>query len=210
MSADPCRSQATILDSPAAERATRWGNGSVMRSVNHTVARPGLQHAHHPDLPTKETRIGRQLLQCRRRTPEEQRVEAALVLTSEGTKLSREGEGDQEIGDGKQELLLLSEPVLRLTLLTGWTVAIATRVIVVTGGGAARTGVDMAAECLGAALLNCRHRRSVASRHVLTEPLTIGRPIPSEDLAKRGHRICSSNSLMTALARWCEAMVRWV
>ena len=69
------------------------------------------------------------MLQRRRRSPKQKRVQLTLVLTSEGTKLSREGEGHQEIGDGKQEVLLLREPALRLTLLTRWTMAIATRVV---------------------------------------------------------------------------------
>src|SRR4051794_25294579 len=85
---------------------TRWNQVVNVRVVAQ-LARPGLQHAHHPDLPTQEARVGRQLLQGCRRTPKQKRVQLRLVLTSEGTKLSREGEGHQEIGDGKQEVLLL-------------------------------------------------------------------------------------------------------
>ncbi len=109
------------------------------------VARPGLQHTDHPDLPTQKARIGGELLQGRRRTPEEEGVDATLLLASELAKLGWEGEDHQEVGHRQAQFLLLGVPVLGLPMLTGRTVTIATRVIVVTGGGTVRTGVDMAA-----------------------------------------------------------------
>ncbi len=97
------------------------------------VARPGLQHTDHPDLPTQKARIGGELLQGRRRTPEEEGVDATLLLASELAKLGWEGEDHQEVGHRQAQFLLLGVPVLGLPMLTGRTVTIATRVIVVTG-----------------------------------------------------------------------------
>ncbi len=42
-----CRCQVTILDSSPTERATRWGNGRVTRSVNHTRDLRYHPHIHY-------------------------------------------------------------------------------------------------------------------------------------------------------------------
>jgi hypothetical protein len=178
------------------------------------VARPGLQHPNHPNLstgrPLGTARIGSELLECRGRAAEEHAVHLARVLACEGSELGGQGKGHQEVGHPQEQGVLLGQPGLSLFMLAGGTVAIATGVIGVAHRGTAGTGVDVPAQCLRPALLNRGHCCALAGRESCADVLTVGGAIPPKDLAKGDHRICSSKSLMTALARWLEAMVRWV
>src|SRR4051794_1552308 len=174
------------------------------------VARPGLQHTDHPDLPTEKARIGGELLQSARRTAKEHGVELARVLARQRPQLGGEGEGHQGVGHGKEQRLLLGQPGLGLVVLAGWAVTIAAGVIAIAYGGAPRTGVDVAAQHFRAAVLDRCHGLALTVREPVPILLAVGRTILAEDITEGVHKISSSRSLITAVARWWLLAVTWV
>ena len=150
------------------------------------------------------------MLQRSCRSPEEERIDAALVLTGNLTQRSRQRKGHQKVGPGQQQVLLLREPGLRGILLTGGTVPIATRVIAVARRGTREAGEDMAAQGFRATLLNRDHGGPMAREHPGAELLAIGGPIASEDVGNGYPMTCSITRLMASVARSSARRVRCV
>src|SRR5439155_21473032 len=98
------------------------------------LARPGLQHAEHAKLATQEARVQGQLLQSRSRGSKQQVVHGRLVAVGDVAQFGGQGEGDQEVRDWQQQLLLPRQPGLGGVLLASRTVASAARVIAVARG----------------------------------------------------------------------------
>jgi hypothetical protein len=83
--------------------------------------------------------------------PSSSAVAEALVLRYEAPQFGGQGEGDEEVGDGQEALLLVMEPLLAFVVLAGGTVAVAAALggaVMRSAGGA---GVDDGAELPGSA-----------------------------------------------------------
>ena len=89
------------------------------------IARPRLQDPHHADLAAEKTWIRSQLLQRCGGAPEEQGIDAPLVLAGDRSQRGWKCEGHQEVRHRQEEFVLPQQPGLRLSLLTGGAVAIA-------------------------------------------------------------------------------------
>src|SRR6266508_5045614 len=95
------------------------------------VASPGLQNTDHPDLSAHPTRLVCQLLSGSRRRFEEQIIEQALVRASNLIKARGQGEGEQEVGDGQEQILLSFQPGLCILILAFGTMAVAAGMVTV-------------------------------------------------------------------------------
>ena len=113
-------------------------------------------------------------------------------------KCCGEGEGKEEVRDGKPELLLSFEPPLCLVLLALWTMAVLAGVVAVLDLFAIRANVNVTAKCLGTAVLDIPHRPAVAGRYPASIPRSVGRTMLAEDLRQLYHARLSINLLMVS------------
>ena len=116
-----------------------WTPPARGRQVMHVgmvgqLAGPGMQDAHQPDLATHKARIASELLGSLCGSPEQQVVNAFLVLAGKLAELCGEGEGQQEVGHGQQQFPLQLEPFFGLFVLALGTMAIACPGRTVQGG----------------------------------------------------------------------------
>src|SRR3954447_5918028 len=95
------------------------------------VARPGLQHAEHANLPTQKAWILGELLQSSGGGAKQQRVDRAWVLAGKRAQTSGQREGDQKVWHWQQYVLLVGQPGLAGILLTGRAVAIAAGMVAI-------------------------------------------------------------------------------
>jgi hypothetical protein len=126
------------------------------------VASPGVQDTDQAELSADKTGLLSQKLRRSGGSTEEQIIEKSLVTASEWAQGGGDGEGEHEIRDRQQEILLFLQPFLGLVVLTFWTVAIAAGVVAVLGLVALRAGIGLPTQGGGAALLNGAHGPSVA------------------------------------------------
>lgn len=84
----------SIIAYPAA------GDQIVHVGMVEEVAGPGMQYAHHPDLPAHKSWISGQFLGRLGRSTEEQVVNQLLIVAGNLAQFRREGEGQQEVRDG--------------------------------------------------------------------------------------------------------------
>ena len=92
-----------------------------------------MQDTDQAELSADKTGILSQKL-CRScRSTKEQVIDKSLVRAGERAQGSRDGEGEHEVRDWPQEILLLLQPVLSFVVLAFWTVTIAARVVAVLG-----------------------------------------------------------------------------
>ena len=157
------------------------------------VASPGVQYPHHSNLAAHPTRLVCQLLRRRSRCFEEQitlapapsaGVEQALVRASDFIKGGRQGEGEQEVGDGQEQILLSFQPALAILMLAFGTMAIAAGMVTVLQLLTVRAAIDLPTQGLGAALFNCPHHFEVGGRHPAGVLLAIGRTILAKDICQ--------------------------
>ena len=141
------------------------------------VASPGVQHAHHPDLAANPTRLLCQLLGCRCRGFEEQIIEQALVRASDLIEASWQGEGEQEVGNRQEQILLLLQPALCIFVLAFGTMAVAAGMVTVLHLLTIRAAIDLPAQGWGATLFNRPHGLEVGGGHAAGILLAIGRTI---------------------------------
>lgn len=71
------------------------------------VASPGVQDADHTDLAADKTRVTGQLLGGFCGSAEEQVVNELRLSTGDLPESVRQGEGEQEVGNGQAQVLLL-------------------------------------------------------------------------------------------------------
>ncbi len=148
------------------------------------VASPGMQYPDQAELSADKTRILGQKLGCICRSTEEQVIDKSLVRAGDRVQGGRNGEGEHEVRDGQQKILLFFQPFLSLVVLAFWTVAIAAGVVAVLGLVALRAGVDLSTQGGCAAPLNSAHGLPVAGKQALGVLLAIGGTILAEDIGQ--------------------------
>src|SRR5687768_15475905 len=99
------------------------------------------------------------------------------MAAREVTQGRRQREGEQEVRNWQQQLLLAHQPGLSSMLLASWTVAILAGVVAVAGGATGRTGIDVPAHRFSATPFNRSHRRAMTGQQPLTKLRPVGRPI---------------------------------
>ena len=161
-----------------------------MRVVGQ-VASSGVQDTYHPNLAAKPAWFLGELLSGCRRGFEEQitlapapsaGVEQGLVRASKLIKARGQGEGEQEVGDGQEQILLSFQPGLCILILAFGTMAVAAGMVTVLQLLTVRAAINLSAQCCGATLFNCPHHFEVGGRHLAGVLLAIGRTILAEDV----------------------------
>jgi len=164
------------------------------------IAAPGMQDSHHSDLATDEAGVLGQFLSGCGGGFEKQVVDQALVAASDLVEPGGQGEGEQEVGHGKEQTLLLVQPVLPILVLAFRTVAVPAGVVAVLHPLAVGTAIDLSSQGFRPALLDGPHRLEMGGGHAGGVLLAIGVPITPEDLRQLYcHRFSMSWS-MTSLA----------
>ena len=144
------------------------------------------------------------------RGAEEQVVEEPLVAAGGCSQFGRQGEGEQEVGDGQEQVALRGQPFLRVTVLTLGAVAVAAGMVQVAGLAAVGALVDLSAQGGCATLLDGPHCFVVAGQHVRAEAGALGRAIAPEDLGEFYHaRRLTTCSMIWAACSFAST-VRWV
>ncbi len=148
------------------------------------VASPGMQDTDQAELSADKTGILSQKL-CRScRSTKEQVIDKRLMTASEWAQGGGDGEGEHEVRDWQQEILLFLQPILGFVVLAFWTVAIAAGVVAVLGLVALWAGEDLPTQGRGAALLNGAHGPSVAGEQAIGVFLAVGRAVLAEDVCQ--------------------------
>jgi hypothetical protein len=169
-----------------------------------------VQNSDQAQLSTDETRVTGQVLSGLCRGAEEQVVAEPLVAAGECSQFGRQGEGEQEVGDGQEQVALRLQPFLRVTVLTLGAVAVAAGMVQVARLAAVGALVDLSAQGGCATLLDGPHCFVVAGQHVRAEAGALGRAIAPEDLGEFYHaRRLTTCSMIWAACSFAST-VRWV
>jgi len=148
------------------------------------VASPGMQYPDQAELSADKTRILGQKLGCICRSTEEQVIDKSLVRAGDRVQGSGDGEGEHEVRDWQQKVLLFFQPFLGFVVLTFRAVAIAAGVIAVLGLVALRAGIGLSTQSGGTALLNGAHGPPVAGEQAAGVFLAIGGTVLAEDVSQ--------------------------
>ena len=148
------------------------------------IASPGVQDTDQAKLSADKTGILGQELRCSCGCAKEQVIDKSLVRAGEWAQGSGQGEGEHEVRDRQQEILLFLEPYLGFVVLAFWTVAIAAGVVAVLGLVALWAGEGLSTQSGCAALLNGAHGPSVAGEQARGVLLAIGRAVQAEDICQ--------------------------
>jgi len=148
------------------------------------VASPGVQDTDQAKLSADKTRILSQGLCCSCGSTEEQVIDKRLVTAGDRAQGGGKGEGEHEIRDGQQKILLLLQPFLSFVVLTLGAMTVAARVVAVLGLVALRAGVDLSTQGRCATALDGVHGPSVAGEQVISELLAIGGTVLAEDVGQ--------------------------
>jgi len=106
------------------------------------------------------------------------------VTAGERTQGSRDGEGEHEVRDRQQKILLFLQPFLGFVVLAFRAVTVAAGVVAVLGLVALRAGVGLATQGWCAALLDGAHSPSVAGEKTIGVFLAVGRAVLAEDVCQ--------------------------
>jgi hypothetical protein len=148
------------------------------------VAAPGVQDAEHADLSTQEARVKCQELGGCGGGTEEQFIEEGLVAASDWAQSGREGEGEHEVRDRQEQVLLGLEPLLGSVVLAFRAVAVAAGMVAVAQLVALGTGVELSAESVGAAVFDGVHGPAVRGEQVMGVLLAVGRAVLAKDVCQ--------------------------
>jgi hypothetical protein len=103
-----------------------------------------VEYAHQPELAAQPAWILCQLLRGCRRSFEEQIVKQTLVRASDIMKARWQGEGEQEVRNGQQQILLLLQPGLCILILAFGAVTVAAGIVTVLQFLTIRTAIELA------------------------------------------------------------------
>jgi hypothetical protein len=148
------------------------------------VTSPGVQDADQTELSADKTGVSCQILCCSCRSTKEQVIDKRLVTAGDWAQGGGDGEGEHEVRDGQQKILLFLQPFLGFVVLTFWTVAVAAGVVAVLGLVALGAGEDLSTQGWGAALLDGAHSPSVAGEKTIGVFLAVGRAVLAEDVCQ--------------------------
>ena len=143
-----------------------------------------MQNADQAELSADKTRILGQLLCCRCRGLKEQIIEKGLVRAGERAQSSRDGEGEHEVRDRQQKILLFLQPLLGFVVLALGAMTVAAGVVAVLSLVALRAGIGLSTQGGGTALLNGAHNLPVTGEQALGILLAIGGTVLAEDVSQ--------------------------
>ncbi len=149
------------------------GDDAMNVGMKQQFLRPTVQYAREADLGAEIFRVFCHVVQRLRDGGKEQTVGQPWIRAEERMEMIGDGEDDMMVFDGKQVLLLRSEPANLLKTLTLRTVPISTRVVGDLPEPAAVTLVEVTAEVRGAATQDVSyHTRllTVESRKLIRTP----------------------------------------
>ena len=87
-------------------------------------ARPGVQQTHHTEATADESWIEGQLSQRLGRSAKQNVVDRLLIAARDGSQLSGQREGHEEVSNGQQQVPLFCEPFVGLLVLALRTVTV--------------------------------------------------------------------------------------
>ena len=148
------------------------------------VASPGVQDTDQTELSADKTGVLGQML-CRScRGTKEQVIDKRLVTAGDWAQGGGQGEGEHEVRDWQQKILLFLQPFLGFVVLAFWTVSVAAGVVAELKLVALRAGVDLPTQSWCAALLDGAHGPSVAGEKTIGVFLAVGRAVLAEDVCQ--------------------------
>jgi len=177
------------------------------------ISGPGVEHAHQTESATDKARVLGQLQQGLGGRAEEQVVDRLLLRASQGPQLGGQGEGDQEVRDGQQQLLLLVQPLIGLLVAALGTVPVLAGVIAVTLLLTLVTEIDLPAASGGAALFDVEHGPEMGRQHAAAELLPVLWAMPPENIGHFQHERTQRSAMswsMVAAPRCSAFAVRCV
>jgi len=189
---------------------TTPGNQVMHVRMVAQVASPGVQHANHADSPAHEAWIPGQLLGRRSTGAEDQIVDGFLIPPRNLPQPLRQGEGQQEVGNRKPQLLLPVQPSLRFFSLALGTMPVLARVVAVLLPLTMRAKIHVPTQHIGPAAFNIPHRPAVAGQHTRSVFLPVGWSLAAEDLRQLDHTSLSITRLMVSDASASPSQVRCV
>ena len=148
------------------------------------VASPGVQNADQTELSADKTGVLCQKLCCSCRGLKEQVIDKRLVTAGEWAQGGGDGEGEHEVRDWQQKILLFLQPFLGFVILALGAMTVAAGVVAVLGLVALRAGVDLPTQSWCAALLDGAHGPSVAGEKTIGVFLAVGRAVLAEDVCQ--------------------------
>jgi hypothetical protein len=148
------------------------------------VASPGVQDTDQTELSPDKTGVLGQMLCRSRRGLKEQVIDKRLVTAGDWAQGGGQGEGEHEVRDWQQQILLFLQPFLSFVILAFWTVAVAAGVVAELKLVALRAGVDLPTQGGCAALLDGAHGPSVAGEKTIGVFLAVGRAVAAEDVCQ--------------------------
>jgi hypothetical protein len=143
-----------------------------------------VQDTDQAELSANKTRVLGQKLCCCCGGTEEQIINKCLVSAGKWAQGSGDGEGEHEVRDWQQKILLFLQPFLGFVILAFWTVAMSTGVIAVLGLVALRAGEDLPAQNRCAALLDGAHGPPVAGEKTIGVFLAVDGAVLAEDVCQ--------------------------
>ena len=131
------------------------------------------------------------------------------MAASERPELAGQGERDEEVRHGQQQVSLLLQPAQRLVVLALGTVPVAAGMVEVLSLVAVRAMVDVSTQDRSAAPLNGPHDLVVAGRHPVAEAGTVLGSVPLEDRGHLYHARSAMSRVIVSTAASSEGGVRW-
>ena len=160
------------------------GNEIVNVRMIGQVASPGVQDTDQAKLSADKTGILGQELRCSCGCAKEQVIDKCLVTAGEWAEGGGDGEGEHEVRDRQQEILLFLEPILGFIVLALWAMTVAAGVIAVLDLVAMRAGEGLSTQGRSTAQLNGAHSLTVAWEQVIGILQAIGRTVLAEDICQ--------------------------